>query len=170
MDLFDNKLRRHLPRYLLQTLLASAGVLATLLILHAITQAVIAAALGASTFIAFTLPHKDASHPRHLVGGYVCGTLAGLASWRLMTAGGGDLLAGAGVAQLPVATFGALAVGLAMLAMVSTDTEHPPAAGLALGYVLSPDWDWMTVLTVMVGIVTLALIKHALKRTLKDLL
>lgn len=170
MKLFDAKFRRYMPRYLAQTLLATVSVLATLLILHAITQAALAAALGASTFIAFTMPNKQASRPRYLIGGYVCGTAAGLASWALMTHGGAAWIAQLGVRQLPMATFGALAVGLAMLAMVVTDTEHPPAAGLALGYVLSTELTWMTVLTVLIGIVTIAMIKRALKSTLKDLL
>ncbi len=65
--------------------------------------------------------------------------------------------------------FGAVATGLAMLLMVITDTEHPPAASLALGFVLS-EWDALTVLAVISGIVALASIKEVLKFRLIDLL
>jgi hypothetical protein len=65
--------------------------------------------------------------------------------------------------------FGALATGLAMLLMVITDTEHPPAASLALGFVLN-EWDALTVLAVISGIVALASIKEVLKFRLIDLL
>ena len=65
--------------------------------------------------------------------------------------------------------FGALATGMAMFLMVVTDTEHPPAASLALGFVLN-EWDALTVLAVLSGIVALTSIKEVLKPRLMDLL
>jgi CBS-domain-containing membrane protein len=65
--------------------------------------------------------------------------------------------------------FGALAVGLAIFVMVITDTEHPPAAGLALGLVLD-EYNHMTAVVALVGIVSLSVMKAVLKPVLKNLL
>ncbi len=43
-----------------------------------------------------------------------------------------------------------------------TDTEHPPAADLALGFVLD-EWDYFTVVVVVAGIVSLSILKTLLK-------
>jgi len=64
---------------------------------------------------------------------------------------------------------GAAAVGLAMFIMVTTDTEHPPGAAVSLGFVLN-DWEPMTVGIVMVGIVTISVIKELARDRLMDLL
>lgn len=79
------------------------------------------------------------------------------------------------LAQLPVVQdypfviFGAIAVGLSVLVMVITDTEHPPAAGLASGLVLDEHNHW-TVAVVLTGITSLIIIKTLLRPVLKDLL
>ena len=57
-----------------------------------------------------------------------------------------------------------------MFLMVITDTEHPPAAGLALGLVLAESWRPEIIIVVLVGIVLVALLKRLLKPVLKDLL
>jgi CBS-domain-containing membrane protein len=64
--------------------------------------------------------------------------------------------------------FGALSVGLAILLMVVTNTEHPPVAGLALGFVLN-EWNFRTVVVVFAGIVLLAILKTLLRPMLVDL-
>ena len=80
------------------------------------------------------------------------------------------------LARLPVFSLhscvlcGALAVGLAILAMVITDTKHPPAAGLALGLVLNEACDGRVLAVVLIGIVSLSLAKEVLKPLLIDLL
>ena len=51
---------------------------------------------------------------------------------------------------------------------MTTETEHPPAAALALGYVLN-EWDGGTVLVVLAGATALSLIKEALRNRLMDL-
>ncbi len=50
-----------------------------------------------------------------------------------------------------------------MFLMVITDTEHPPAAGLALGLVLAESWRPEIIIVVLVGIVLVALLKPVLK-------
>jgi hypothetical protein len=53
--------------------------------------------------------------------------------------------------------------------MVATNTEHPPAAGFALGLVLQ-SWDYRTLVYVLVCVCLLAIIRLVLKRFLIDLL
>jgi len=171
MRILDRRFHKHVARYLAQCALATLAVAVILLILGEIQQAVIAASLGASSFIAFTMPHTNASRPRYLVGGYVCGIASGVAMQGL-----GEFL-GWTVGtppweQWPVhgaVLFGAGAVGLAIFLMVITDTEHPPAGGLALGVVLA-EWDPVALVVPIVGIVALSLARLALKPVLINLI
>ena len=162
----DDKFRTHWVRYVGQSLMAAISVLVVLLILDSVKQTVLIASLGASAFIAFTIPCSQYSRPRYLIGGYLVGMVVGgtsflLASWLAETA-----MLDMHQAQI---VFGALATGMAMFLMVITDTEHPPAASLALGFVLN-EWDALTVLAVLSGIVALTSIKEVLKPQLMDLL
>jgi CBS-domain-containing membrane protein len=77
LDLEDRLRRENLNRYFLQCGLAGGVVLILLLILDAVTQTVLIAALGASTFIAFAVPRSLHSDPRHLIGGYLVGIVVG---------------------------------------------------------------------------------------------
>ena len=63
----------------------------------------------------------------------------------------------------------ALSVGLSIFLMVITDTEHPPAAGTALGLVI-PGWSWSAVVFIMSSAVILSLLRIALRRKLVNLL
>ena len=158
MKLTDRQFRKHIFKYIVQCTLATAAVYVILLILDARSNAAIIGALGASSFIAFTMPKKHVSEARFMVGGYAVGVGAGalchfLATWT----------------QLSTVPFAAAAVGLAIFAMVVTDTEHPPAAGVALGLVLN-GCTYTRVSVVMVGILALYLIKRLLRPVLIDLL
>lgn len=162
----DRHLRRdNLKRAALQCSLAGAVVLVLLLVLDAVTQTVLIAALGASAFIAFAVPRSLHSSPRHLVGGYVVGILTGsLMNWL------NTLIALSGPAEHAVMViFGALAISAAMLVMVITRTEHPPAAALALGIVLN-EWNLLTLGVVLTGIVVLSIVKRLVLPLLLDLI
>jgi len=167
MRILDRRFLPHVGRYVFQCALATAAVLIILLILDVITQAVIVASLGASSFIAFTMPHTQSARARYLVGGYVCGLAAGLALYAVSDAVGDTAVAGWTLHGDTI--FGAAAVGLAIFLMVVTNTEHPPAAGLALGVVLA-DWDPLALVVPLVGIVALSLARLALKPILINLI
>ena len=62
-----------------------------------------------------------------------------------------------------------LSVGLSALLMVLTDTEHPPAAGTALGLVVV-GWAPSSIVFVLVGALTLSIIHLLLRPHLRDLL
>jgi CBS-domain-containing membrane protein len=163
----DDRLRgENIRRYALQCSLAAAVVLVLLLVLDAVTQTVLIAALGASTFIAFAVPRSLHSSPRCLIGGYLAGILAGALMATLnATFDFSDIV----IAHTSVVVFGALATGLAMFIMVVTKTEHPPAAALALGLVLN-EWGWLTLLVVIVGVIALSICKQLILPILMDLL
>lgn len=151
-------------RYGLQCGLAGVVALVLLLVLDAVTQTVLIASLGASAFIAFAVPRSLHSDPRHLIGGYIVGIIAGVIMSSLYT------LAGVGGAwdHAVMIIFGALAISLAMFIMVVTRSEHPPAAALALGLVLN-EWDLITLAVVLIGVTGLSVAKRIVLPMLMDL-
>lgn len=157
----DDEFRHHPVRYLVQSAMAGVVTMVFLSFLDVLTYTGLVAALGATTFLIFTMPHKVSARPRYLIGGYIMGGLAGILTSHAFSSGG----------LLPihnVFAIGAIAVGLATFLMVTTNTEHPPAAGMALGLVLQP-WDYRTVLYVLGCVCFLCLARHALKRVMIDL-
>ena len=165
-DDIDRHFRRdNFKRYALQCGLAGLVVLVLLLVLDTVTQTVLIAALGASTFIAFAVPRHMQSGPRHMIGGYVVGILVGSTVSMLVTSIGVSATGGNGVIIL----FGAIAISLAMFTMVVTRTEHPPAAALALGLVLN-EWDFLTLIVVLAGVIGLSIIKKLILPALLDLI
>ena len=154
LGLGDRLRRDNFNRYLLQCTLASVVVLILLLILDTVTQTVLIAALGASTFIAFAVPRSLQSDPRYMIGGYLVGILVGSSIGTLNASITYSDIVTAHVAMI---VFGALATGLAIFVMVITKTEHPPAAALALGLVLN-EWDFLTLVVVIAGVIVLSIL------------
>ncbi len=138
---------------------------ALLLVLEPVTQTVLIASLGASAFIAFAVPLSLHSSPRHIIGGYVVGIVAGC----LMSLSHQAVDISPFVGQAAMIVFGALAMAIAMFLMVVTKTEHPPAAALALGLVLN-EWDLLTLGVVLAGAAGLSLFKRLVLPMLMDLL
>ncbi|RKD34157.1 hypothetical protein BET03_07655 [Thermohalobacter berrensis] len=62
---------------------------------------------------------------------------------------------------------GSIAVGITILLMTITNTEHPPAVGMSLGLVLSK-WSYITIMTILFCVVFMWLVKILLVK--KDLL
>ncbi|MFH1847723.1 MAG: HPP family protein [Candidatus Omnitrophota bacterium] len=166
MRLFDKKFRGNITGYVLQCCLATLAILVILIFLNIIKYPAIVASLGASCFIAFTMPHTRASKPRALIGGYMVGVIAGTICHFISEASlTVQILHDYKMTHIALA---ALSVGLAMFIMVITDTEHAPAAGLALGLVLN-EWDLYSVAFIVFGIITLSVTKELIKPALKNL-
>ena len=164
---FQRHLRReNFKRAVVQCVLAGAVVLLLLLVLDAVTQTVLIAALGASAFTAFAMPRSLHADTRHLVGGYVVGMFSGCLLSIVYAA---FPIASITLDHAMVIVFGALAMSIAMLLMIFTRTEHPPAAALALGLVLN-EWDAATLLVILAGIAGLSLIKRLVLPALLDLI
>lgn len=156
--------RENFRRYALQCGMAGAAVLILLLVLDIVTQTVLIASLGASAFIAFAVPRSLHSGPKHLIGGYAIGIVAGVLMATLDTAIGAT---GAWEHAIMV-VFGAMAISAAMFSMVVTRTEHPPAASLALGLVLN-EWTLVTLVVIMTGVIVLSIVKWLVLPVLMDL-
>ena len=165
MQVLDEKFRVNKLRYVFQCLLATLSVFFILLVLDAQTHSAIVAALGASSFIVFTMPDTQSSRPRFLIGGYLMGMVAGVLCHTFFS-----LIPLQASGQLYLyALFGALSVGSSIFLMVITNTEHPPAAGLALALILN-EWTAMTLLIVITGIILLSVLRQALKPIVMNLL
>ncbi|HEO71242.1 MAG TPA: HPP family protein, partial [Candidatus Hydrogenedentes bacterium] len=145
--LLDPKFRDNIGKYVAQCAVVVFVMLVVLRVLDVIADAAVVGALGASSFIAFCMPHARVASPRFLVGGYMVGILMGAACYFASTAA--EALGVPLLGESPVAVFGALAVGGAIFVMVITNLEHPPAASLALGLVLN-GCDSRSVLVVLV--------------------
>lgn len=167
MRLFDPGFRKHKLRYIFQSFLAALSIFFVLVILEARENAAVIAALGASCFIVFTIPEAKISRPRFLLGGYVVGIAVGCLCHHLSVLPFMSTLPE--LRALSHELFGALSVGLAVFVMSVTDTEHPPAASLALGLVLN-DFSHRTLLVVLAGIISLTLIRIGFKPFLKNLI
>ena len=153
-------------QYVYQCFLVTLTIAVVVSVLDTFYQTVLIAALGASAFVAFSVPSLRASRPRCLIGGYLVGIVVGTSvSW--FTGAMSDIVPMPDHFELLF--MGAVSVGLAMFIMVVTNTEHPPGAALAIGFVYN-EWTWMTVAIVLAGIVAISFIKESQRGRLIDLL
>lgn len=120
MQIFDEKLEKNWENYLLQSLAAGASMLLILGIftqLKHVLDLFIVAAAGSTAFTVFSMPHHYTGQTRNIIGSHSICTVVGFVC-----------------SHIPmVYVAGGVAVGISTLLMVSTKTEHPPAAGTALG-------------------------------------
>ncbi|MCD4814242.1 HPP family protein [bacterium] len=167
MEYFDEKFSKNKASYISQCILATMAIFVILLFLDIESNAVLISALGASSFIAFTMPHAQVSKPRFLIGGYFVGTLSGLGCQLIEHY---RILVNISFLHNNIhIVMAALAVGLAIFIMVITNTEHPPAAGLAFGMAIQ-DISFQTISIVLIGIIALSVVKAVLKPSLQNLL
>ena len=167
VHILDQRFLSNKWRYLLQCGLATVSAVLVLLVMDTVANKVVMASLGASCFIAFCVPNKKASSTRLMLGGYIVGIAVGTLFYWLATIPWPDSMTI--LHEHSYVIFGGLAIGIAMFGMVITNTEHPPAASLALGLVLC-EWQVLTVVVTLVEIVLLCVIKRLLKPILIDLL
>jgi len=142
--------------YVLQSLFATLAVFVVLYFLS-LQNAVIIASLGASTFIVFAMPDSITAKPRNVIGGHLIGLFWGFVFCLAPHA-----------ATIGSLVCYSLAVGLSIFSMVVTDTEHPPAAGTALGVAITGMTPNVLV-AVILSIVLLSLIHRFFKPYLRDL-
>ena len=164
--LIDPKYAHYRTSYFLQCLFVTCTMLFVLTLLDSVYQTVLIAALGSSSCVAFSGPSLRASRPRCLIGGYIVGMTVGCCLSLLAVVAGE--LANVDEHSLRI-LLGAVAVGGAMFVMAITDTEHPPSAAIALGFVLN-EWDFMTIVVVISGICAISLVKELVRERLIDLL
>ena len=167
MILIDKKFRKNTLKYIFQCILATLTILAVHFFLDILNETAIITALGASAFIVFTMPTQYSSDPRRLIGGYIVGLVVGYFFYLISTLDIVTKLIGNHTTKLIM--FGSVAIGFAIFIMAVTNTEHAPAAGIALGLVINR-WDYITILFIIVAILWLIIVKLALKKYLMDLI
>jgi CBS-domain-containing membrane protein len=165
--LIDKKLRKNTKKYIFQCVLATLTILAVLFFLDVLNETAIITSLGASTFIVFTMPTQYSSDFRRLIGGYFVGLIVGYIFYLISTSDFGNSLIINHTTSLVV--FGAIAVGFAIFIMAVTNTEHAPAAGIALGLVINK-WDILTIIFILTAILWMIIIKICLRKYLMDLI
>lgn len=133
------------------------AIMVILMFLDTDIQTALIASLGATSFTVFCSPHHFVSSPRTVLGGYFVGILTGVVYSMFISQ------------YLPYIAAPSLSVGTAIFLMVATNTEHPPAAGIALGLTLNP-WNAKTLLFISAAVVMMSVLKGLLKPVMKNLI
>lgn len=159
MRILDDKFKKHRKKYILQSLIAMFVMIILGIFLDMFLQTTLLASIGATVFIIFTMPHTKRSRPRYVLGGYTVGMGVGYLCYVVLDP------SFIFVESMLVA----LAVGLSIFIMVTTNTEHPPAAAVAMGTVIS-GIDLYTVVIVYLCLILILVAKQLLSKWLIDLL
>ncbi|MEX0761381.1 MAG: HPP family protein [Dehalococcoidia bacterium] len=121
----------HRPgRYVGQALLAALVLGTVLFAEEGLTNGAIVVAIAGSVAVVFFVPHSLASAPGRIIGGHIFAVIAAYVSFGLF------LLLPVAAGSPPgwaIHVTAATSVGLVLLFMTITNTEHSPAAGTALG-------------------------------------
>lgn len=166
MEIIDKAFIRAPKSYILQSLFAVLALAIILYFVEVLTHAAVVAALGSTAFIVFAMPHSITARPRRLVGGHIVGLLSGTFCHYVFLVGPlGKMVMGREFLTLSVY---ALAVGLAIFLMAITNTEHPPAAGTALG-IVAHQWSSPVVVFILLAVIGLAIVRWLLRGYLRDL-
>ncbi|HYE12696.1 MAG TPA: HPP family protein [Patescibacteria group bacterium] len=166
MKILDEKFKTNYKNYIFQCTLATVVTFVIFLFVDIISSMIILASYGATTFIAFTMPWGYAARPRNIIGGYIVGSIVGILIYSLQ-----GLLLHSHILvnnHLLLLISSALCVGITSIILVTTDTEHPPAVGMALGLIIN-DWNFLSILITLTAIITLTITKEILKPHLINL-
>ncbi len=115
--------------YVGQSILAAILLWVVLLAEDVLSNGAIVAAIASSVAIVFFVPHSVASSPYRIVGGHLSAVVAAYILIGLSLLFPDSVVDASWFNDL----LGALAVGLVVLLMSISNTEHAPAAGTALG-------------------------------------
>ncbi len=163
IEIIDKKFKANKAHYLLQCLIATVPIILILIVLNTMFKVVIIASFGATAFLIFTMPHLRTSQGRSVLGGYFIGIILGILLYHLASI----IFINFGN-QWIYQVMGGFAVGLSILIMTMTNTEHPPAAGLALGLVLE-GYNITSVIIIFVAVLALFGVKYLLRNWLINL-
>ncbi len=152
-------------RYLVQSTIAAVLLWVILLAQDIISNGAIVAAIASSVAIVFFVPHSVASSPVRIVGGHLSAVVA---AYIVI---GFALLFPDSVADAVWFNdlLGAIALGLVVLLMAMTNTEHAPAAGTALGLAVRGA-PWEAVLFIVTAAVIVAAARVLLGPKLQNLI
>ena len=152
--------------FVIQAVAATVVMLVILTFVNSLSSAAIAAGLASSVVGIFISPSSRTARVRSVAGGHGLSLLLGSAFAILFIAGPVEnfLLERHMILNMTLA----IAVGLSMLLMAITNTEHPPAAGTALG-MASREFDILIFLSIIGAVALLSVMKLVLRPYLRDL-
>ena len=156
----------HPWRFVWQAGLASLALLAVLMFADSLSSAAIAAGLASSVVIIFINPSNRTARIRSVIGGHWVALVLGSVFSLVLFAGPVEAFLDT-VPLVQVLSY-ALVVGLAILVMAVTNTEHPPAAGIAIG-MASREWEAAVFGSIIGAVVVLAVVKLIIRGRLQDL-
>ena len=164
--IIDKRFLKFLKYYLTQASLGAVAMLLVLILVDSLADAALAAGLGASVAIIFIHPSNPTARYRSLIGGHFIGiALGALFSALILSSPFSEYFAT--IPWISDICLG-LSVGLMILTMAITNTEHPPAVGILLGVALQP-WQWTTFVALVIAVFILAMIRWTFRAWLRDL-
>lgn len=163
IEIIDKKFKANKARYFLQCLIATVPIIIILIVLNNMFKVVIIASFGATAFLIFTMPHLRTSQGRSVLGGYFIGIVLGILSYHLASV----IFFYSGHLWI-YQVMGGVVIGLSILIMTMTNTEHPPAAGLALGLVLQ-GYNIISVIVIFAAVIVIMVVKYLLRNWLINL-
>ena len=163
IEIIDKKFKDNKAHYILQCLMAMAAVVMILFAMDSMFREVMLASFGATAFLVFAMPHLRTSQERSVLGGYIIGIILGIVFYHVAA-----YIYEVFQYHRVFTVMGGVAVGFSLLLMTMTNTEHPPAAGLALGLVLQ-GYHWMSLAIVFSSVIILMAVKRLLKNWLINL-
>ena len=165
--IFDTNLTARAPNYLFQSGMATVSLSMILFIENSVLGAAILVAVASTAFTILVVPNSVASSPRRVIGGHVVAVVTGsIFSAHLAIPGLGSE---AEESRYLLNIMAALSVGLGILVTVATNTEHPPAAGTALGLV-THEWSWGAIAFILSSAVILSVVRLLLRPKLINLI
>ena len=153
-------------RFMIQAGLATLVMLAVLTFVDSLSTAAIAAGLASSVVGIFIAPSNPTARIRSVVGGHGVALLLGSLFSVLLFLAPIEMFLSENETLRHLSL--AVAVGSAMLLMAITNSEHPPAAGTALG-MASREFDVLIFFSIIGAVTLLAVMKLALRPQLRDL-
>ncbi len=166
VQLVGRRFNRYWKLYLFQGFLAVVALLFVLVVIDVVLQKALVVAIASSAFILFAAPRSEAANPRRVIGGHgvavAVGTLLSVINLAPMM---GEPLAASHVIRDFMA---AVSVGVSFLIMALTKTEHPPAAGTALG--LAIEWNPEAAVFLLLGAAILSVIHLTLRSRMRNIL
>lgn len=150
------RIRKRWRAYVVRSALAGGTTYLILLVLS-VETAVVIAALGASAFIVFTRPLDVTARPQNVIGGHLISFATGALCAMLPEA-----------IPLLVLAWYALAVGIAIMLMLTLYLNHPPAAATALGVAMR-GYSIELLIGVLTFVFVLAVVHYAIKPRLRNL-
>jgi CBS-domain-containing membrane protein len=138
-----------------------------LLIGDSLLRAAIVVGVASSAFTVFVVPDSVAATPRKVIGGHFVAIV--IAMFIIGLLGMFGIQGYSGDARFVVDIAAAMSVGIGIIAMVVTNTEHPPAAGTSLGLIIH-SFDWTSIVFILSSVVLLSILRMLLRGRMINLL